>query len=393
MGVACSACGGPNVDDWDSRMEMRNDAKVTRRLDLMNREAKETIRILLLGTGDCGKSTLVKQLKLVYKGGFSKSERMDSRETIRMNTIDSIKQLITGCRELYDLEQKYEALADRVMELPAKNEEGGGVTVSTEDIDAIENLYKNSEMIKRAVEHKSLFYLLDSYEYFLTRVREIFKQDYMPSSLDILRARTKTRGIEETKFTMNDQPCVIYDVGGQRGERKKWIHIFDGVSIIGYVASLSEYDQVLEEDRNKNRMQESSTSAHNILTNGLQYRSTLVSCSILLAVSLFEGILSLIWFKETPVILFLNKNDIFQEKIKTEELGRIFPEYYGGFDAKEALEFIAAKYRQCNAYKDRTLMIHVTTAIETECISPMFERSVAALVVSRGIQSCRSDFL
>mmetsp|Transcript_8488 Transcript_8488/g.13422 ORF Transcript_8488/g.13422 Transcript_8488/m.13422 type:complete len:368 (+) Transcript_8488:149-1252(+) len=367
MGVACSACGGPNVDDWDSRMEMRNDAKVTRRLDLMNREAKETIRILLLGTGDCGKSTLVKQLKLVYKGGFSKSERMDSRETIRMNTIDSIKQLITGCRELYDLEQKYEALADRVMELPAKNEEGGGVTVSTEDIDAIENLYKNSEMIKRAVEHKSLFYLLDSYEYFLTRVREIFKQDYMPSSLDILRARTKTRGIEETKFTMNDQPCVIYDVGGQRGERKKWIHIFDGVSIIGYVASLSEYDQVLEEDRNKNRMQES--------------------------LSLFEGILSLIWFKETPVILFLNKNDIFQEKIKTEELGRIFPEYYGGFDAKEALEFIAAKYRQCNAYKDRTLMIHVTTAIETECISPMFERSVAALVVSRGIQSCRSDFL
>jgi len=272
-----------------------------------------------------------------------------------------MKQLVTGCRELEYIEHKYEALADRVMEL----QEGGEESISSQDIDAIENLWKNSEMIQRAVMHKSLFYLLDSYEYFLNRIRNTFKPDYMPSIEDILRARTKSNGIEETKFEIESHPFIIYDVGGQRGERKKWIHIFDGVSIIGYVASLSEYDQVLEEDRNKNRMQES--------------------------LSLFEGILSLVWFKETPVILFLNKNDIFQEKIKKSELGRIFPEYYGGFDAKEALNFITAKYEQCNAYQERSLYIHVTTAIDTACVRSKFETSVKKCILDSNLKTARSE--
>lgn len=40
----------------------------------------------------------------------------------------------------------------------------------------------------------------------------------------------------------------VFDVGGQRSQRKKWIHCFDDAKAIIYVASLSEYDQVLEED-------------------------------------------------------------------------------------------------------------------------------------------------
>ena len=40
----------------------------------------------------------------------------------------------------------------------------------------------------------------------------------------------------------------VFDVGGQRSERKKWIYCFDNVNAIIFVASLSEYDQVLEED-------------------------------------------------------------------------------------------------------------------------------------------------
>lgn len=45
----------------------------------------------------------------------------------------------------------------------------------------------------------------------------------------------------------------MYDVGGQRNERKKWIHCFDSVTAIIFVAALSEYDQVLFEDASTNR--------------------------------------------------------------------------------------------------------------------------------------------
>jgi hypothetical protein len=51
----------------------------------------------------------------------------------------------------------------------------------------------------------------------------------------------------------------MYDVGGQRNERKKWIHCFDDVTAVIFVASLSEYDQVLYEDNTVNRMEEAVT--------------------------------------------------------------------------------------------------------------------------------------
>src|ERR1700680_2746528 len=69
------------------------------------------------------------------------------------------------------------------------------------------------------------------------------------------------------------------------------IHCFENVTAIMFIASLSEYDQVLAEDRTRNRLKES--------------------------LDLFEGIINLPWFSSSPIILFLNKNDIFTEKIKT----------------------------------------------------------------------------
>lgn len=48
----------------------------------------------------------------------------------------------------------------------------------------------------------------------------------------------------------------MYDVGGQRNERRKWIHCFDNVVAIIYVAAISEYDQVLYEDSTQNRVLE-----------------------------------------------------------------------------------------------------------------------------------------
>lgn len=42
----------------------------------------------------------------------------------------------------------------------------------------------------------------------------------------------------------------MFDVGGQRSERKKWIHCFNSVTSIIFCTALSEYDQVLLEERN-----------------------------------------------------------------------------------------------------------------------------------------------
>lgn len=71
---------------------------------------------------------------------------------------------------------------------------------------------------------------------------------YLPTDQDILRSRVKTTGITETMFRVGELTYRLFDVGGQRSERKKWIHCFENVTALVFLVSLSEYDQMLYED-------------------------------------------------------------------------------------------------------------------------------------------------
>ena len=51
-------------------------------------------------------------------------------------------------------------------------------------------------------------------------------------------------GIVEHKFEIDGNKFAMFDVGGQRNERKKWIHCFQDVTAVMFVAAISEYDQV-----------------------------------------------------------------------------------------------------------------------------------------------------
>lgn len=53
---------------------------------------------------------------------------------------------------------------------------------------------------------------------------------------------------EEVRESLTIIVLRVYDVGGQRSERKKWIHCFDEVNAIIFIVALSEYDQTLHED-------------------------------------------------------------------------------------------------------------------------------------------------
>jgi len=63
----------------------------------------------------------------------------------------------------------------------------------------------------------------------------------------------KSVGIAETRFTMGQLSIHMFDVGGQRSERKKWIHCFESVTSIIFCTALSEYDQGLLEEKTQVR--------------------------------------------------------------------------------------------------------------------------------------------
>jgi guanine nucleotide-binding protein subunit alpha len=75
---------------------------------------------------------------------------------------------------------------------------------------------------------------------------------FNPTSDDILHARTRTTGVHELNFNIPGHgPCKVYDVGGERAERKKWIHIFDQTATVLVFVPIDSYDRFLYEDENK----------------------------------------------------------------------------------------------------------------------------------------------
>ena len=90
--------------------------------------------------------------------------------------------------------------------------------------------------------------LLTAHSYY-SNIDRLFARDYLPSDQDVLRSRLRTTGITETLFELGQLNYHMFDVGGQRSERKKWVHCFEGVHCLMFVAALSGYDQCLVEDK------------------------------------------------------------------------------------------------------------------------------------------------
>lgn len=187
----------------------------------------------------------------------------------------------------------------------------------------------------------------DSAAYFFDNIDRFLAPDYIPSEQDALRARVRSGGIEEAIFKFQDISFRMVDVGGQRSERRKWIHCFGEVTAILYVSSLSEYDQFLREEDSQPRMHES--------------------------LLLFDEICNSMWFGQTAIILFLNKDDIFREKITNVDLSICFEEYDGGDDYNNALDYIKARFlEKNNAGNKRKIYVHVTCAVNTENVEFVF---------------------
>jgi len=271
--------------------EEQSAAKRSRKIDAQIKEiqngAKGEIKVLLLGAGESGKSTVLKQMICLYGTGFSEEERKEFAPIVHHNTVESIQMLITQAPRYGDLSPEIRKLAQLIMELK-ENFEGHYHLRGVED--SIEQIWKD-ETIQITYKDRKSFQLHESAKYFLDKVKEIQAVDYVPSVDDVFRTRIRTTHIVEQEFMIDENKFKFYDVGGQRSERRKWIHCFEDVTAVLYISGISSYDQVLFEDETKNRMEES--------------------------LEMFHSICSLKYFVSSSIILFMNKFDLFIQKNTT----------------------------------------------------------------------------
>ncbi|KAF2859788.1 guanine nucleotide binding protein, alpha subunit [Piedraia hortae CBS 480.64] len=338
MGM-CMSSGGAAEGEGRKRSQA-----IDRSLEEDSRRLRRECKILLLGSGESGKSTVVKQMKIIHQNGYNLEELSQYRQTIYKNLIDSAKAL-TGALGQFQIELSTPENQTWAKWIDEYSPEGDTQhALDPKLADAVTAVWGDAN-IPQLMKHENEFYLMDSAPYFFTNVQRLISPDYVPTESDVLRARTKTTGIYETRFQMGQLSIHMFDVGGQRSERKKWIHCFENVTSIIFCVALSEYDQVLLEESTQNRMNESLV--------------------------LFDSVVNSRWFMRTSIILFLNKVDLFRVKLQRSPMVNYFRDYTGGDDVNRAAKYLLWRFSQVNR-AHLNLYPHLTQATDTSNIRLVF---------------------
>ncbi|KAK4158287.1 guanine nucleotide-binding protein alpha-3 subunit [Chaetomidium leptoderma] len=339
--VAMGSCMSTSGEESDQR---KRSNKIDKDLEEDSKKLRKECKILLLGSGESGKSTIVKQMKIIHLKGYSHDELASYRPTVYKNLLECAKALCSAMRqfEIEPARDENRAYCDFLLDYSLDTNPQARIDPRVGV--AVQSLWSDPAR-EQLMERQTEFYLMDSAEYFFQGASRIVSPDYLPIEMDVLRARTKTTGIYETRFKMGQLSIHMFDVGGQRSERKKWIHCFENVTSIIFCVALSEYDQVLLEESSQNRMMES--------------------------LLLFDSVVNSRWFMRTSIILFLNKVDIFKQKLGRSPLGSYFPDYSGGNDVNKAAKYLLWRFNQVNR-AHLNLYPHLTQATDTSNIRLVF---------------------
>jgi len=314
------------------------------------KELKETkaklaaqVKVLLLGSGDSGKSTIVKQMRLLHNVPFTKEEVESYRQLVFHNIIE-------GWRAL--------ASAMETFELSVHSENSGHASLidQADDIaddqpfpmhylEPLKALWEDPN-VQIAWRRGNEVALPGNLVYLFSNIDRFFDHEYIPSIQDILRCRARTTGIIETVFRIDTHELHLLDVGGQKSERRKWIHCFQGVTTILFLVALNGYDQCMIEDKETNQMKD--------------------------ALTVWSSICGSQWFVDTSIILFLNKQDLFRERVQISDIRDTFPNFKGPSQDTEAGQnffrdvFLAMSNPPSqNRARERIVYAHFTNATDT----------------------------
>ncbi|KAL7570147.1 hypothetical protein ACA910_019985 [Epithemia clementina (nom. ined.)] len=393
----------------DDRQEIITSSGIDRDLDRLRQNEDLKVKLLLLGAGESGKSTIFKQMRIIHGAPRSDDDLRMYGVVVRSNCITAMRKLCAHMRSLgldsrlaTEIKQEDEGphssglsekqafdllvahLVDNTAdpsELPAVSMEGDWVGNSpraglgaNNDSKQFLQLWKpiktlwDSNPMREVWAKRAAVNVIDGHKEYLQDLPRIASRTFRPTQQDILLARVKTTQVVMEKYRIDGIEFEMYDVGGQRSERRKWIDCFDNVDAVIFVAALSEYDQTLAEAKRANRMVE--------------------------ALELFRSVCNNRAFSNTSIMLFLNKKDIFAEKILDSDIAdqKPFADYAGPpRDFNSGVLYFIQKFKDCLLDDDfNDSFIHVTCATDTNNMEFVLD-STRTIIMTDNLR--RSGFL
>lgn len=305
------------------------------------------LRVLVLGTAACGKSTFARQMKIIFCDGFNDQELSNYKSILQHNLCLGLKELVTR------LDEAEVSLSKKVKKAAKFFEEANAYqTELTSDVVEKAKLLWNDESVNEGMAQVGKFEFTESLAYVMENVDRISSADWTPTNQDVLHVRQRTTGMVETQFKVDKYTWTIVDVGGQKVERRKWVHSQQGMNALIFFVALDEYDVQSEDEPGKTKMEEAldiwdeTINSENLAPN-------------------------------LPVILFLNKKDLFAEKIETTPLKKTYKKYKGGKDFDAAVEYIRDMFldriHQDAKINREEVYWKVTCAIDTDNVKFVFD--------------------
>ncbi|KJA13994.1 hypothetical protein HYPSUDRAFT_220657 [Hypholoma sublateritium FD-334 SS-4] len=344
---------GHTYSAWSAEQGRRREASVKRAYKWYSQWD-----VLLLGVSGAGKTTLTTQLRNAKEGGRSEAERAACRGEVYEHVVRAARLAVevmqsngAQCAEQYNRENveiilAYNLDTANLLYLPA------------EFTTAVHQLWADAAFKGEVYEYGGDSVLMDSAAYFFEEVLRIGAPGYVPTDTDIIRVYRNTIGIVETRFSKDTWQWVhLFDVGTWVPECKKWIQDFEETAIIVFCVALSDYDRASVDGKHENRMLES--------------------------IAMFENVVNLGTFANTPIILFFNKLDVFRAKLAKLPLQWHFPDYSGGSDVDAACKYIEGKFTGViRVHRSKMLLTtHIITATDaqtTKLLSDKLKRTFNA---------------
>ncbi|KAG6514784.1 hypothetical protein ZIOFF_025154 [Zingiber officinale] len=300
-------------------------AEIDRRIAQETKAEQHIHKLLLLGAGESGKSTIFKQIRLLFQTGFDEVELKSYASVIHANVYQTIKILYDGAKELaqndpssskYVVCTENKDIGEKLSEIGSKMD----YPYLTKEIAKEITTLWNDPAIQETYSHGNKLQVPDCAQYFMENLERFSEATYVPTKEDVLHARVRTTGVVEIQF---------------------------------------RYDQLLFEDETKNRMMETK--------------------------ELFEWVLKQSCFEKSSFMLFLNKFDIFEKKIQKVPLNvcEWFKDYQpvgsGRQEVEHAYEFVKKKYEELYFQNskpdrvDRAFKIYRTTVLDQKLIKKTFK--------------------
>ena len=127
------------------------------------------------------------------------------------------------------------------------------------------------------------------------------------------------------------------------------------MNAIIFCVNLASYDMMLAEDEKTNQLMDS--------------------------LALFGRVCNNRWLNETPIVLLLNKSDLFRKKLLYSPLTSCFTEYNGHDNYEDACSYIQTKFADLNkSERPNEVFTHFTCALDTEDIEGVFLSVIDAII-------------